>query len=159
MANGDGLVCVAFADRSGCLGNGQGAADTLVGDTSVGAFEAVTDADVTENIIGQVFEQPHRIHQRGKFTSERLEVSTGGGEKGEEFVTALIIATARSGEDAGPLVEARLAIRTQSVTMAEDSGLFNGRAGGVETEEIGSRDELVELSVFHQRLIIHGLDL
>jgi hypothetical protein len=159
MANGGRLVRFTCDDGSGSLGDGQGAPDTLIGDTSVGAFETVTDADVTENIIGQVFEQPHRIHQRGELTSERLEVSTGCAHEREKLVTALVIATARSGEDTGALIESRPAIRTESVTMSEDPRLFNGRAGGVKAEEVGSRDELVELSVFHQRLIIHGLDL
>src|SRR6185503_2714221 len=107
MADGGRPVCFTGADGSGRFGDGQGAADTLIGDTRVGAFEAVTDAHVAENIIGQVFEQPHRVHRRGELPSERLEVSTGGSQEGEELVTALVIASTRSCEDPGALVEAR----------------------------------------------------
>ncbi len=61
VADRERAVRLARAQSFTRLDHRQRAADAVVGDTGVSALEAVADADVAKNVIGQRAQQPHRI--------------------------------------------------------------------------------------------------
>jgi hypothetical protein len=159
VPDGDGAIGLVAGDGGGRFGHGHDATNALVRDAGVGSLEPVPDADMTTDIVRQNLQQPHGVHCIAEFLSKARHVVAGRAEQGKEIIIVPVIPAARSGKNAAAIVERRHCVRRQRVAMPGDSGLLQGGAGGVETEQVGAQNAFVQLAIIHQRAVVHLRDL
>jgi len=170
--NGDGLPDIVLGkgrhwplfnrvllnDGHGGFGYGHCTANTLIGDTGIGALEAVANADVAKDAVGKTRKEPHGVDPGLHFAAKRLHVSIRGAERGKKIVTILVSATTGADKDAAAIVEFRDAGGIDFFAMRQQTRLLDGSFGCVETEQIGARKELVILTVGNECGIAHVCD-
>ena len=102
----------------------------MIGDAGVGAFEAVSDAQIAEHVIGQRLKQPGGIYARAQLFAESLKFAAGGRERGQEIVLIMIGNAAAAGVNGGPFVEGLLLRFVQRVPVSNYPCILDGAAGG-----------------------------
>jgi hypothetical protein len=117
----------------------------------------MSDAHVANHIVGQNFQQPHRVHIVAQFASEFLHVIARGGQEREEVVIVPVIPSTGTHEDSAPVVELCNSFRLEGLAVRGNSRLANGGAGGVEAIR-SSRTNFGSLRP-HQRVVVHACDL
>ena len=135
VADGHGAIRFARANGGRSFSDSQNSADALVRDASVRAFEIVTDADVAQDVVGKILQQPHRVHHRAELAPKRLQVAGRRCERREEIVITSVNPAARAGEDSAPIVEASSGLRVQRLAMRQQAGLLNRDIGGIEAKQ------------------------
>ena len=135
------------------------AADAVIRDARVRALQVVPDADVTEHVVRQRPQQPHRAHCGAELAAEGGETAVGSREQRKKVVLVLVGPATRADIDAGGVVEARPGLRIECVAMRDQPGRLDRLAGGVDAEHVGTPDELEQLPVVEQRTRIEVGDL
>ena len=151
VADGDGAIGLAVAQRLQRLDHREQAADAVVRDAGVGALQAVADADVAEHVVGQRAQQPHRVDGVEQLFAELLQPAAGLGEQRQVVVLALVVAAARADVDAAAVAVRGGAGLTQRGAVLKKPRGFDRVAGGVEAEQIGAPDQLVQLAILDER--------
>ena len=159
VPDGDGAIGLAGAQRLERLDDGERSADAVIGDARVRTLEPVPDADVTEHVVGQRAQQPHRIDGVRELAPERGQLAVGRLEQREEIVLVLVIAAARADVDAGAVAVDGRRRGVERAAVGDDAGALDRAPGGVETDEIGAPDQLVQLAIVDQRARIEIGDL
>ena len=147
----DNAIRFAGAQRLHRLDHREEPADAVIGDAGVGALQAVLDADVPEHVVGQRAQEPHRVDRVGQLAAELAEVAVGGGQERKVVVLVLEIAAARADDHAAAVAVAGGLRFAQSVAMDHDARFVDGAPRGVQADEVGAPDELVQLAVVDHR--------
>src|SRR5207237_411897 len=130
------------------LDHGQRAADAVVGDARVCALESVADADMAENVVRQRAQQPHRVDVARKLLAEGGQLFLCDSEQRKIVVLAFVIAAARADVDPRAIAVSRGCV-AECCAVRRESRCFARAVRGVEAEQIGAPDQLVELAVVY----------
>ena len=153
-------IGLAGAQRLHRLDHRQRAADAVVGDAGVRALQAVPDADVAEHVVGQRAQQPHRVDGVGELARRtsagrrRPRSSAESSRTGSGSCRRPSRRRRRCGR-----CRSRRAAASSVVAVREDAGAVDRAARGVQAEEIGAADQLVQLAVVDQRARVEIGDL
>ena len=146
----DRTIRFPLAQCLGGLDHGEGSARAVTGDAGVGAFEVVLDAYMTENVVGERAQEPHRIDRAGELAAEGLEVAVRLAHQRKVLILRIVCAAARADVDAASIGKRRRVIGTQRVAVRREARAVDGAARGVEPEHVGATDQLVQLPVLDQ---------
>ena len=159
VSNGDRTVGLAVAQRLRGLDHRQRSPDAVVGDAGIRALEPVADADVSEHIVRQRAQQPHGVDGVGQLAAEARQLVASFGQQREIVVLALVAAAAGSYVHTGAVVVFRRCGPVERVAVRDDPGTLDRLARGVQTEQIGAPDQLVQLPILDQLASIEVGDL
>ena len=147
----DRAVGFARAERGSRLDHRLRASAAVVGDAGVGPFEHVTDSDVTQHVVGQRAQQPHRVDRIGELAAEGVEFAMRLGHQREEVVLVLVVSAARAYKHSGAVVECRSGVRSEGVAVRDDARCVECAACRVDADQVRAPDELVELAIVDER--------
>ena len=160
VADRDRAVGLAVAQRLHRLDHRQRAADAVVGDAGVRALEAVPDADVSEHVVRQRAQQPHRIDGVRELAPERRQrrpaprSAAGSSRTGSRSCRRPSRRRRRCDRCTSP---PRLRRACRDTRRGPEASIAAIR--GVEAEQIGAPDQLVQLAVLDHRARIEIGDL
>ena len=80
-------------------------------------------------------------------------------KSGKKSVLVLVVAAPRADIDAGAIAVVGGGVRRERVAMGDEAGVRDRASRGVEPEQIGAADELVQLAIVDQRARIEIGDL
>ena len=150
VADCDYAIRLALPQCLGRLDHRQRATGAVIGDAGVGAFEVVFDADVTEDVVGQRAQEPHRIDRAAEVTAEGFEIAVRLAHQGEILVLRVVGAAAGADIDAAPIGKRRRVCFVQPVAARSEARAVDGAAGRIKAEHVAAADQLVQLPVLDQ---------
>jgi hypothetical protein len=121
VPNRQRAVGLSGAQRRGRLRDRQGPAHAVVRHTDIRSFQAVTNADVAQDVVGHRPQEPHGVHGGGELTAEGPEISVRRGEEREKVVLVLVAAAAQADVDAGAVIDRRRGRGFQGVAVGDES--------------------------------------
>ena len=136
MTDRQDAVCVSCSQGACRLSNGQRAADTVIGDATVGALEIVANTHMAKHVVRKISQQPHRVNRIAEFLAKNLEFPGRNAHCREEIVIVLVIAATRTSEHTRAIIETCGGFRIQGSPVILDLGLLNRFTGSIETKQI-----------------------